>query len=110
MEAHDLAGSALAGWIYQRWGSAPVFVFCALLVALWLWLALGMQAPRPVKTRLFHVGDSWNGEVAALSAKLREIDGVVEAVVLTEERVALLKVLQDGWDEGGAQKLIEETY
>lgn len=104
------AGSALAGWIYQRWGSAPVFVFCALLVALWLWLALGMQAPRPVKTRLFHVGDSWNGEVAALSAKLREIDGVVEAVVLTEERVALLKVLQDGWDEGGAQKLIEETY
>ena len=75
----------------------------------WLWLAAGMQAPRAVKTQLFHIGDNWLGEGAALSVKLRQLDGVVEAVVLTEERMALLKVRQDGWDEAGARKLIEET-
>ncbi len=103
-------GSALAGWIYHQWGSAPVFAFCAVLVAVWLVLALGMQAPKPVRMQLFHIGENWMGEPAALSAKLRQIDGVVEAVVLTEERVALLKVLQDGWNEAGAKELIEETY
>ncbi|MNU01208.1 hypothetical protein D3C72_2445390 [compost metagenome] len=76
----------------------------------WLALALGMQAPKPVKMQLFHIGENWAGEPAVLSAKLHGIDGVVEAVVLTEERVALLKVLQDGWDEAGAKELIEETY
>lgn len=103
-------GSAMAGWIYFRWGSAPVFAFCACLIGIWLWLAFGMQAPRPVKTQLFHIGDQWTGESVMLSAKLRQIDGVVEAVVLTEERVALLKVLQSGWNEAGAKELIEETY
>ena len=103
------AGSAAGGVIYQHWGATPVFVLCAALVAFWLWLAAGMQAPRAVKTQLFHIGDNWLGEGAALSVKLRQLDGVVEAVVLTEERMALLKVRQDGWDEAGARKLIEET-
>lgn len=103
------AGSAAGGVIYQQWGATPVFVLCAVLVAFWLWLAAGMQAPRAVKTQLFHIGDNWVGEGAALSVKLRQLNGVVEAVVLTEERMALLKVRQDGWDEAGARKLIEET-
>ena len=103
-------GSAAGGVIYQHWGATPVFVLCAVLVAFWLWLAAGMQAPRAVKTQLFHIGDNWVGEGAALSVKLRQLDGVVEAVVLTEERMALLKVRQDGWDEAGARKLIEETF
>lgn len=104
------AGSALAGLIYHRWGTTPVFIFCAVLMGVWFWLALGMQAPRPVKTRLFHLDEQWAGDAGWLSAKLREIDGVTEAVVLIEERVVLLKVLQDGWDETSAKKLIEETY
>ncbi|MDR3411861.1 MAG: MFS transporter [Formivibrio sp.] len=102
-------GSALAGWLYHQWGSESVFAFCAVLMAVWLLLALGMQTPKPVKMQMFHIGENWKGEPAALSAKLRQIDGVVEAVVLTEERVALLKVLQDGWNEAGAKELIEET-
>ncbi len=103
-------GSAFAGWMFHHWGRAPVFVFCAVLMLLWLGLAMGMQAPRPVKTQLFHIDEQWMGDAAALSAKLRKIDGVIEAVVLIEEHVALLKVLQDGWDEASAKTLIEETY
>ncbi|WP_410500251.1 MFS transporter [Chitinibacter sp. S2-10] len=103
-------GSALAGWLYQYYGSAtPVFALCASLMAIWLIVSWGMQPPLPVKTKMFHIGEEWAGNAAELSAKLGAIDGVKEAVVLIEERVALLKVLQEGWDEAAAQQLIAET-
>ncbi|WP_035059924.1 MFS transporter [Andreprevotia chitinilytica] len=104
------AGSALAGWLYQHFHSPmPVFALCAVMVGIWLVVAWGMQPPLPVKTRMFHIGDQWAGDAVALSVKLAAIDGVKEAVVLIDERVALLKVLQDGWDEATAQQLIAET-
>lgn len=103
-------GSAIAGWLYQHYNSAtPVFALCAALMAIWLIVSWGMQPPLPVKTQMFHIGEDWSGNPAELSAKLGAIDGVKEAVVLIEERVALLKVLQDGWDEAAAQQLIAET-
>ncbi|WP_157669745.1 MFS transporter [Chitinibacter sp. GC72] len=103
-------GSALAGWLYQHYNSAtPVFALCTALMAIWLLVAWGMQPPLPVKSQMFHIGEDWSGNAAELSAKLGAIRGVKEAVVLIEERVALLKVLQDGWDEAAAQQLIAET-
>jgi predicted MFS family arabinose efflux permease len=103
-------GSVLAGWLYQHYNSAtPVFALCAALMAIWLIVSWGMQPPLPVKTQMFHIGDDWAGNASELSAKLGAIDGVKEAVVLIEERVALLKVLQTGWDEAAAQQLIAET-
>ncbi|KAF0811758.1 Inner membrane transport protein YajR [Andreprevotia sp. IGB-42] len=105
------AGSVAAGWLYQHFQSpAPVFALCAVLIGIWLAVAWGMQPPLPVKTRMFHIGDQWAGDAAALSVKLAAIDGVKEAVVLIDERVALLKVLQAGWDEAAAQQLIAETH
>ncbi|SMC24485.1 Predicted arabinose efflux permease, MFS family [Andreprevotia lacus DSM 23236] len=104
-------GAALAGWLYQHFQSpVPVFALCSALVGIWLLVAWGMQPPLPVKTRMFHIDDQWSGDAAALSAKLAAIDGVKEAVVLMDERVVLLKVLQDGWDEATAQQLIAETH
>lgn len=103
-------GSALAGWLYQHYNSAtPVFALCASLMAIWLLVSWGMQPPLPVKTQMFHIGEDWTGSASELSAKLGAIRGVKEAVVLIEERVALLKVLQEGWDEAAAQQLIAET-
>ncbi|WP_043650012.1 MFS transporter [Chitinilyticum litopenaei] len=103
-------GAVLAGWLFERYGSpAPVFALCALLMAGWLAVAWGMQPPLPVRTRMFHIGEDWQGDAGVLSAKLASLDGVKEAVVLIDERVALLKVLQDGWDEAAAEQLIAET-
>ncbi|XZG69716.1 MFS transporter [Chitinibacteraceae bacterium HSL-7] len=107
--ASMFAGPLAAGYLYQQSGAGAVFALCAVLMAAWLWVAAGMQPPQPVKTRMFHIGDDWAGDVAALSVKLAAIDGVKEAVVLIDERVALLKVLQSGWDEDAAQQLIAET-
>jgi MFS family permease len=103
-------GSALAGFLYQRYGSpVPVFALCAGLMAIWVAVSWGMQPPLPVKTKMFHIGEEWSGDAGLLSAKLGAIDGVKEAVVLIDERVALLKVLQAGWDEAAVDALIAET-
>ncbi len=102
-------GSALAGFLYQQFKSpAPVFALCAILIAIWVLVSWGMQPPLPVKTKMFHIGER-PGDVAALSAKLAAIDGVKEAVVLIEEHVALLKVLQTGYDEAAVDQLIAAT-
>ncbi|GHD65601.1 MFS transporter [Jeongeupia chitinilytica] len=104
-------GSALAGWLYQRFDSpVPVFALSAVLVGFWLTVAWRMRAPKPVRTQLFHIGEAWQGDPAALSDKLSRIAGVSEAVVLLDERVALLKVMQDGWNEDEAKQLIMETH
>ncbi|WP_432719310.1 MFS transporter [Jeongeupia wiesaeckerbachi] len=104
-------GSALAGWLYQRYDSpAPVFALSAAFVGLWLVVAWRMRAPKPVRTQLFHIGEGWHGDPVALSDKLSRIAGVSEAVVLLDERVALLKVMQDGWNEDEAKQLIMETH
>lgn len=108
--ASMFAGSAMAGWLYQHAGATPVFLLCAGLMAIWLVVSLGMQPPLPVRTQMFPIGEHWAGEPGVLSAKLGQIDGVKEAVVLIDERVALLKVLQSGWDEAAAQQLIAETH
>lgn len=42
------AGGALGGWLMQHFGESSVFVFGIVLVALWLWVAAPMQAPRHV--------------------------------------------------------------
>ncbi|MFC7419725.1 MFS transporter [Iodobacter arcticus] len=103
-------GSAIAGWLYQQHGSVTaIFLLCAALMVIWLFFAAGMQPPLPVKTQMFRIGDNWAGDGQALSVKLVAINGVKEAVVLIDERVALLKVLQTGWDEAAARQLIEET-
>lgn len=103
-------GSALAGYLYQHFHSpVPVFALCAGLMAIWVVVSWGMQPPLPVKTKMFHIGEDWSGDVVLLSAQLSAIDGVKEAVVLIEERVALLKVLQAGYDEAAVDQLIAAT-
>ncbi|KPC53352.1 MFS transporter [Amantichitinum ursilacus] len=102
-------GSAAAGYLYQHVGATPVFWLCAVLMAVWLVVTLGLQPPLPVKTQMFHIGEDWRGSAAELSQQLGRVAGVKEAVVLLDERVALLKVMQSGWDEAAVRALITQT-
>ena len=40
-------GAAAGGFLYSRWGVLGIVVPGAILLAIWLILALGMQAPPP---------------------------------------------------------------
>ncbi len=102
-------GGVVGGWLAQHHGFQAVFLFCVVLMAGWLLASLSMMPPPAIKTRMFHVGAMPADQAALLKAQLAAVAGVVEAVVLAEEGVAMLKVSLKGWDEAGVRSLLEAS-
>ena len=100
-------GGFFGGWLAEHHGFTTVFVFCSVLIAVWLLASLSMNAPPAVKTRLFRIGTLPPDQAALLKMQLAEVSGVVEASVLAEEGVAMLKVSLRGWDEAAARSLLD---
>jgi len=100
-------GGVFGGWLAQHHGFQAVFIFCVVLMVVWLVASLSMTAPPAIKTRMFRVGVMPAEQAALLKMQLAEVAGVVEAVVLAEEGVAMLKVSIKGWDEAGARSLLD---
>jgi hypothetical protein len=103
-------GAAAGGWLYTHYGPAGVFGFTSVLMASWLLASFSMQAPQAVRSVMFHIGEDWQGNPQQLSQQLSALAGVSEAVVVLEDRVAYLKVAQQGWDEEAVKQLVEATY
>lgn len=101
-------GGATGGWLSQHYGFSAVFMFSAGLMTAWLIAAAGMRTPPAVKTRMFHVGAMSADQAGLLGKQLGSLAGVVEAAVIAEEGIAILKVALHGWDEQGALNLIGE--
>jgi MFS family permease len=102
-------GGVFGGWLAQHVGFHAVFLFCVALMAAWLLVSLSMTPPPAIKTRMFRIGVMPADQAALLKAQLAAVAGVVEAVVLGEEGVAMLKVSIKGWDESSARSLLEAT-
>ncbi|MBT9591785.1 MAG: MFS transporter [Thiobacillus sp.] len=100
-------GGVVGGWLAQHYGFHVVFIFCVVLMAIWLLATLSMMPPPAIKTRMFNVGVMPEDQAALLKMQLAGVAGVIEAVVLAEEGVAMLKVSIKGWDEAGARSLLE---
>ncbi|OZA26871.1 MAG: hypothetical protein B7X91_10285 [Hydrogenophilales bacterium 17-64-11] len=100
-------GGAFGGWLAQHHGFQAVFLFCVALMAAWLVASLSMTPPPAIKTRMFRVGAMPADQAALLKTQLAGVAGVVEASVLAEEGVAMLKVSLKGWDEAGVRSLLE---
>ena len=101
-------GGALGGYLSHYYGFAAVFIFCSVLMALWLMFALTMRTPPAVKSKLYHLQDMSPQRATILAQRLGELRGVREAVVLPDERLAILKVDLQDWDEALALQLIGE--
>ncbi len=100
------AGGAIGGFLAHHFGPAVVFGFAAAMMLTWLMLALTMQPPPAVSSKMYHVEGLTGEQARGLAAKLSGLQGVREAIVLAGEGVALLKVDQKGWDQAGAEQLI----
>ena len=100
-------GGAIGGWLAQSYGFHAVFEFCVVLMGAWLIASLSMIAPLAIKTRMFRVGVMDGDQAALLKSQLIGVTGVVEAAVLAEEGVAMLKVKLAGWDEAGAKAILQ---
>jgi len=100
-------GGALGGWLARQYGFGASFAFCGVLMGVWLLLALGMQAPPAVRTRMFRVEGLDAARAALLKAQLAALVGVKEVAVIHDEGLAVLKVAKSGWDEATAMNLIK---
>lgn len=89
-------GGALGGYLSHKVGFASVFIFCSVMMLLWLIFAYSMQAPPAVKTKMYGLDEDapeLTTEAAELlKDKLLALVGVIEAVVLPQERTVILKI------------------
>ena len=99
-------GGALGGFLAQHSSYGAVFAFSSGLVVAWFMMAISMETPPAVRTRMFHVNVDDRALAATLALELAALRGVVEATVSHEEGVAYLKVGLHDWDENGARELI----
>ena len=99
-------GGVVGGWLVQHYGTSAAFIFCGVLMGLWLLLAMTMTPPPRVKTQMFHVGPLDAAQARHLASQLTVFAGVEAVTVLPEEGAVLLKVSQLGWDEEGVRHVL----
>jgi MFS family permease len=85
-------GATVAGVLAQHAGRNAVFVFCAILAAIWFAAAIGMKVPQRLATRRY-------------PRELARVAGVHE-VQLSDEGVACLKVDSRKFDEQNVIRLL----
>ena len=97
-------GGVAGGLAHQIGSSQGVFVLTAGLALLWLLAAVTMARPSYLTTRLVPLGTQ-AVDAHSLAEKLRQVPGVAEAVVNTDERIAYLKVDSKAFDASQAAAL-----
>lgn len=85
-------GGAAGGALFGMYGLHSVFLFTAGVLAMWWFVALGMQAPRYLVSHLLRVGEMSESQAAVLTVELLHVQGVAEAFVSAGEGVAYLKL------------------
>ena len=97
------AGGVIGGWANQHGGTAAVFALTAAIALAWLLAAATMKQPSYLTTRLVAIGEG--ADAVTLAARLRQVPGVAEAVVIAEEKLAYLKVDSKSFDAKMAESL-----
>jgi MFS family permease len=98
-------GGVVGGWAHQAGGIAAVFVLTTVIALLWLLAAATMAQPTYLTTRLLPLGAGKASDADGLAARLRQVPGVAEAVVIAEENLAYLKVDSKSFDAAMAEAL-----
>ncbi|HID49342.1 MAG TPA: MFS transporter, partial [Chromatiales bacterium] len=86
------AGGTVGGWLLEYYGVAAVFLASAALAAAWLLLAVTMQKPGYLSTKLLNVGTLDQARARQVAEELSRVAGVEEATVIAADGVAYLKV------------------
>lgn len=100
-------GATTGGMLMQYFGGNAVFWFAIGLLLLWLLAAGGMQAPAAVRTKLYPLSEMDETAGAVLQQRLAQLNGVREAMVVSAERMACLKVDSSGFDEAAVENLLK---
>ncbi|HZR59844.1 MAG TPA: MFS transporter [Xanthobacteraceae bacterium] len=98
-------GGIVGGFANQHGGSAGVFIITTALALAWLVAAATMAQPSYLTTRLLPIVGGRKGDPEILAARLRQVPGVAEAVIIADENLAYLKVDSRSFDVARAQAL-----
>jgi hypothetical protein len=80
-------------------------VLTAVIALCWLLAAATMAQPSYLTTRLVPIADDRAADVESLAARLRQVPGVAEVVVIADEKLAYLKVDSRVFDAAKAEAL-----
>lgn len=85
-------GGMLGGGAFQLVGAVGVFIVALVLMGIWLLLTLGMKNPVLLKSYTLEAAVKDKNQARDMAAQLSQLMGVVEAIVVLDEKVAYLKV------------------
>ncbi|HMK69694.1 MAG TPA: MFS transporter [Xanthobacteraceae bacterium] len=97
-------GGVVGGFAQQYGNSAGVFTLTTAIALVWLLAAATMAQPSYLTTQLLPIADGRAAD-ESLAARLRQVPGVAEAVVIAEEKLAYLKVDSRRFDAAMAASL-----
>lgn len=102
-------GGVLGGYFYQYYGYNGVFIFTAVIGAIWLIAAMTMENPLPLSIASVPLGKIDPSNVKDIEQKLLSYEGVYEAVVLVDEQRAYFKVDRKIVNEAALIDYIEQS-
>ena len=100
-------GGISGGWIYGRFGTEEVFLFCCAVALLWLLVAWGMRPPLHVSRLLLNIGTIDPVDAVSIEKKMAAITGVADVSVSTAEGIVYLKVDQGKLDRESLDQLVD---
>ncbi len=96
-------GGIAGGWVQQSFGNGAVFFWAGAVALLWLPVAATMRQPSYLVTRVLRIDPAVDEQL--LAAALRQVPGVAEAIVVSDQHLAYLKVDSRAFDQARARSL-----
>ena len=98
-------GGILGGFLFQHGGLNVVFIGCAVLLAIWLAIAVTMRQPPYVTSLRLPLSPEAIRE-AGLAERLKAVPGVTDAVVVAEEAAIYIKLDTEILDRASLERLV----
>ncbi len=93
-------GGLAGGYLSHHYSYSIVFMFCAVLMSIWLLLTFSMKTPPSVKTKMYHLGETSESQASVLTKTISALPYVHEAIAIAKEGMLIVKIKnQHIWDE-----------
>ncbi|PHS26432.1 MAG: MFS transporter [Methylophaga sp.] len=101
-------GGVAGGLLFTLLGVTGVFIAGGVLTLFWLLLVLPMTPPKHLSTRIIHLHNISDDNAHNIAQQFNRIDGVVETIIVVEERVAYVKFSPDEIDADALDTFVVE--
>jgi MFS family permease len=101
-------GGLVGGYLAHHYDYPIVFIFCAVLMSVWLLLTFSMKTPPAVRTKMYHLERTTEAQATALTKKISALPFVHEAIAIAKEGVLIVKInTQNKLATNGEQEILD---